>query len=137
MKRAAVRVVRGEEALDGGEAIIKPAGGFMQIVEQALVSCGEGGSGLPARDIMEDQPWQPDEEHAYEHDGDENVCHAFNPSSAARPSSRRVRLQPCHLIQDRQFLLPASAAACPGSWRQRALRPDPRDVRKSTRLNSS
>src|SRR3546814_4995694 len=48
------------------------------------------------------------------HDGDENVFHAFNPSSAARPSSRRVRLQPCHLIQDRQFLLPASAAACPG-----------------------
>src|SRR3546814_5430930 len=77
---------------------------------------------------MEDQPWQPDEEHAYDHDGDENVFHAFNPSSAARPSSRRVRLQPCHLIQDRQFLLPASAAACPGSWRQRALRQDPRDV---------
>src|SRR3546814_11617036 len=61
-------------------------------------------------------------------DLDENVFHAFNPSSAARPSSRRVRLQPCHLIQDRQFLLPASAAACPGSWRQRALRQDPRDV---------
>src|SRR3546814_2982223 len=100
----------------------------MQIVEQALVICGKGGSGLPARDIMEDQPWQPDEEHAYDHDGDENVFHAFNPSSAARPSSRRVRLQPCHLIQDRQFLLPASAAACPGSWRRGALRQDPRDV---------
>src|SRR3546814_16130257 len=82
MNRAPVRVVRGDDALDGGEAIIKPAGGFMQIVEQALVICGKGGSGLPARDIMEDQPWQPDEEHAYDHDGDENVFHAFNPSSA-------------------------------------------------------
>src|SRR3546814_3625222 len=68
MNRAPVRVVRGDDALDGGEAIIKPAGGFMQIVEQALVICGEGGSGLPARDIMEDQPWQPDrsEEHTSE-----------------------------------------------------------------------
>src|SRR3546814_6035882 len=53
MNRAPVRVVRGDDALDGGEAIIKPAGGFMQIVEQALVICGKGGSGLPARDIME------------------------------------------------------------------------------------
>src|SRR3546814_2705981 len=100
MNRAPVRVVRGDDALDGGEAIIKPAGGFMQIVEQALVICGEGVSGLPARDIMEDQPWQPDEEHAYDHDGDENVFHAFNPSSAARPSSRRVRLQPCHRSEE-------------------------------------
>src|SRR3546814_15939766 len=50
MNRAPVRVVRGDDALDGGEAIIKPAGGFMQIVEQALVICGKGGSGLPARE---------------------------------------------------------------------------------------
>src|SRR3546814_4649273 len=86
MNRAPVRVVRGDDALDGGEAIIKPAGGFMQIVEQALVLCGEGGSGLPARDIMEDQPWQPDEEHAYDHDGDRQEEHTSELQSLMRNS---------------------------------------------------
>src|SRR3546814_5157784 len=91
MNRAPVRVVRGDDALDGGEAIIKPAGGFMQIVEQAPVICGEGGRGPPARDIMEDQPWQPDEEHAYDHDGDENRLHARSEEPTSElPSPMRI-----------------------------------------------
>src|SRR6478672_13399218 len=66
---APIWIFGGHDALDRTEPVVEALGGIVKFIQQLFVAGSECRGSLPLRDVVKDQPGQPDEQ-----DRDDDNC---------------------------------------------------------------